>query len=72
MKNIFKSTLLLLSTVFLFAACADDNDSNPTLLKPTTFVLNATPYAASVIDLATSTGIPFTWKRIRNSLSSGR
>ena len=63
MKNIFKSTLLLLSTVFLFAACADDNDSNPTLLKPTTFVLNATPYAASVIDLATSTGIPFTWNQ---------
>ena len=63
MKNIFKSTLLLLSTVFLFAACADDNDSNPTLLKPTTFVLNETPYATSVIDLATSTGIPFTWNQ---------
>ena len=63
MKNIFKSTLLLLSTVFLFAACADDNDSNPTLLKPTTFVLNQTPYASSVIDLATSTGIPFTWNQ---------
>ena len=63
MKKIFKSTLLLLSTVFLFAACADDNDSNPTLLKPTTFVLNQTPYASSVIDLATSTGIPFTWNQ---------
>jgi len=63
MKKIFKSTLLLLSTVFLFAACADDNDSNPTLLKPTSFVLNQTPYASSVIDLATSTGIPFTWNQ---------
>ena len=33
MKNIFKSSLLLLCSVCLFAACADDNDSNPTLVK---------------------------------------
>ena len=32
MKNIFKSSLLLLSSICLFAACADDNDSNPTLV----------------------------------------
>ena len=63
MKKIFKSTLLLMSSVFLFAACADDNDSNPTLQQPTSFVLNATPYASSTIDLATSTGIPFTWNQ---------
>ncbi|MBQ8487633.1 MAG: SusE domain-containing protein [Prevotella sp.] len=44
-------------------SCADDNDSNPTLLRPTTFTLNETPYASSVIDLATSTGIPFTWNQ---------
>ena len=37
MKNIFKSSLLLLSSICLFAACADDNDSNPTLVMPTTF-----------------------------------
>jgi hypothetical protein len=48
---------------FLFVACSDDNDSNPTLLKPTTFTLNQTPYAASVIDLATSVGVPFTWNQ---------
>lgn len=63
MKNIFKSTLLLLCSICLFASCADDNDSNPTLLKPNTFVLNTPAYASSVIDLATSTGIPFTWSQ---------
>ena len=31
MKNIFKSSLLLLCSVALFTACADDNDSNPVL-----------------------------------------
>ena len=39
MKKYFKSALLLLCSVCLFAACADDNDSNPTLKIPETFVL---------------------------------
>lgn len=63
MKNIFKSSLLLLCGVCLFTACEDDNDSNPTLQQPTTFVLNTPAYAASAIDLATSTEIPFTWSQ---------
>lgn len=63
MKKILKSTLMLLCGVALFTACADDNDSNPTLLKPTTFTLNTPAYANSIIDLATSTGIPFTWSQ---------
>lgn len=63
MKNIFKSSLLLMCSVCLFTACDDDNDSNPTLLKPTEFVLNTPAYAASAVDLATSTEIPFTWSQ---------
>ena len=45
----------------MFASCADDRDSNPTLQQPSTFVLNTPAYSTSNIDLATSTGIPFTW-----------
>lgn len=61
MKKIIKSTMLLLCGIGLFTACADDRDSNPTLLQPTEFVLNTPAYSTSNIDLATSTGIPFTW-----------
>lgn len=61
MKNIFKSSLLLLCSVALFSACADDNDSNPVLGKPTTFVLNTPAYSTVPVDLATSTEIPFSW-----------
>lgn len=62
MKNIFKS-LLLLCSVCLFAACADDNDSNPTLTIPATFQLNTPAFAQSYIDLATSATLPFTWSQ---------
>lgn len=55
--------MLLLCSVCLFAACSDDNDSNPTLLRQTTFTLNTPAYATSNIDLATSTGLNFTWSQ---------
>ncbi len=61
MKTILKSTLLLLCSVGLFTACSDDNDSNPTLGQPTTFVLNTPAYASMPVNLATSTELPFTW-----------
>lgn len=63
MKNILKSTLLLLCSICLFTACDDDNDSNPTLQQPTTFKLNVPSYAETNVDLATSTEIPFTWSQ---------
>lgn len=63
MKNILKSSLLLLGGVCLFTACEDDNDSNPTLLQPDTFTLNTPAYAEVGYDLATSTEIPFTWSQ---------
>ena len=62
MKTIFKSTILLAVVgLSLFTSCKDDNDSNPVLGQPTTFVLNAPAYSAVPVDLATSTEIPFTW-----------
>ena len=63
MKNIFKTSLLLLCGLGLFASCADDNGSNPTLQQPSTFTLNEPGYAALTVDLASSTGIPFTWSQ---------
>ena len=63
MKNIFKSILLLLCSVCLFAACADDNDSNPTLTIPATFQLNTPAFAKANTVLATSTELPFTWSQ---------
>ena len=54
MKHIFKSALLLLMTVCLFAACDDDHDSNPTLTAPTEFRLNTPALANVPIDLAKS------------------
>lgn len=54
MKNIFKSTLLLVMGMGLLSACNDDNDENPTLKTPTTFVLNKPVLADQPIDLANS------------------
>ena len=54
MKNIIKTTLLLLCGLVLTTACSDDNDSNPTFQQPTKFVLNTPAMATSTIDLANS------------------
>lgn len=49
MKNIFKSAMLLLCGVCLFASCDDDLDSNPTLRKPTSFILNTPALAPNAV-----------------------
>lgn len=63
MKNIFKSSLLLACGVLMLTACSDDNDSNPTLLKPATFTLNTPAYSTAGIDLQTSQTVNFTWSQ---------
>lgn len=63
MKNIFKSTLLLLCSVLFLASCNDDNSHNPTLETPSTFKLNVPTFSTQLIDLATSTGIDFSWSQ---------
>lgn len=61
MKKIFLSSLMLLSMAIVFTACEDDRDSNPTLIQPSTFTLNKS--VNDHVDLAYSTGIPFTWSQ---------
>lgn len=63
MKKILKSTLLLLCGVCFLTACSDDNDSNPTVLNPSTFTLNTPAYAAANVDLASGGEMPFTWSQ---------
>ena len=63
MKDIFKSTLLLLCGICLATACDDDRDDNPTLQTPGTFVLNQPAYSTQEIDLAHSQSVHFTWSQ---------
>lgn len=63
MKKIFNMALLLLCSVCAFTACEDDNDSNPTLVQPTEFVLNTPAYTGSEIDLAHSESVNLTWSQ---------
>ena len=53
MKKIYKSLLFTMIAVVPFlTSCKDDNDSNPTLSIPTSFVLNTPEMAANnVYDL---------------------
>ena len=63
MKNIIKTTALLLCSIALFTACDDDRDNNPTIQTPTTFVLNEPSYAKANVDLATSEKLSFSWSQ---------
>lgn len=60
MKKILKSTLLLVLSLGLFTACDDDHDENPTVVPPTSFVLNTPALADQLIDLANSTSLVLT------------
>ena len=63
MKTIFKSTILLTAVgMLLFTSCKDDNESNPTLTQPTTFVLNEIAVKGNV-DLEKSTNVTLTWSQ---------
>ena len=63
MKTMIKSALLLICGLSLWASCADDRDSNPTIQRPTSFTMNTPAYATSEIDLATSNTLHFTWSQ---------
>lgn len=47
----------------LFASCSDDNDSNPTLIQPTEFVLNTPAYVNQTIDLKETPGLKLSWSQ---------
>ena len=52
---------MLLSMALVFTACEDDRDSNPTLVRPSSFTLNNP--VNTLVDLANSTAIPFVWSQ---------
>lgn len=60
MKKILKSALLLVMGLGLFTACSDDNDSNPVVKEPTTFVLNTPVMTNALVDLANSEVVQLT------------
>ncbi|MCD8297581.1 MAG: SusE domain-containing protein [Prevotella sp.] len=64
MKNIFKSLLLpalALVAIPLMTSCENDDDSNPTIQYPTSFVLNTPAYATSnIYDLSKTETVTLT------------
>ncbi len=64
MKKIYQLTMLLLAGAFALTACEDDNESNPTLVQPTQFVLN-TPAVNGNVDLQRSQTVALTWSQPR-------
>lgn len=60
MLNMAQIMVMLFSGMLLFSACADDNDSNPTLKQPATFVLNQPGLAGNVYDLQNGSAITLT------------
>lgn len=63
MKNKYILGALLMCITGLFTACTDDNDSNPTLIQPTEFVLNTPAYANETVDLENSSEVDLTWSQ---------
>lgn len=63
MKNKLLLGALLLSTVSLFTACSDDNDSNPSLIQPTGFTLNTPAYINETVDLESTDELKLSWSQ---------
>src|SRR5574344_2322881 len=63
MKNIMKDLFmpaLALAVIPMFTSCETDNNSNPTLQEPTSFVLNTPSDAANTYDLINADSIMLT------------
>lgn len=63
MKNNLLLGAMLLSAAGIFTACSDDNDSNPTLIQPTEFALNAPSYINETVDLEKTEALHLTWSQ---------
>ena len=63
MKKIFFYAMTLLVGTIAMTSCEDDNDSNPTLMQPNTFVLNTPVVGTSLVDMATTASINLTWSQ---------
>ena len=63
MKSLFKSSILLAAVgLFVLTSCEDDNESNPTIAQPTTFVLNE-PAITGFVDMEKTPSITLTWSQ---------
>lgn len=63
MKKIFSYAMLLLCGTLAFTACSDDNESNPTLVQPTSFSLFQPSVGTANVDLEKSQSVTLTWTR---------
>ena len=63
MKKIFSYALMLIATAVAFTSCQDDRDSNPTLVTPTSFVVNNPAVGSAVVDLLKSESVNLTWSQ---------
>ena len=64
MKKIYNLAMVLLVGTMAMTSCEDDNESNPTLVQPTSFVLN-NPVITGNLDLQKSTTVALTWSQPR-------
>jgi len=63
MKKIFSYALMLIATAAALTSCEDDRGSNPTLIAPTSFVVNNPAVGAGVVDLEKSEAVNLTWSQ---------
>lgn len=61
MKKIFSYAMLLLAGTLAFTACSDDNESNPTLVQPSSFSLFEPEVGKANVDLQKSQNVQLTW-----------
>ena len=61
MNKIFAMGLVVFTATSLFSSCADDRESNPTLVQPTEFRLNTPVSANQLLDLRSSKQLNFVW-----------
>ena len=61
-KHLLLGALLVGSTA-LFTACEDDMESNPTVIQPKEFKLNAPNYINQEIVLEQATDLQLTWSQ---------
>ena len=63
MNKIFAMGLVVFTATSLFTSCADDRDSNPTLVQPTELHLNTPVYANQLLDLGSSKHLNLVWSQ---------
>lgn len=65
-SKIFHSLTMFMAGCGLAAtltACSDDNDSNPSLIKPTGFTLNTPAYVNETVDLQSTSELQLSWSQ---------